>query len=304
MSKEEGPVVHMLSGASAGVIADGIMHPIDTIRARLQVQQGKSNYRGLLHAFSTIVQQEGWRALYKGFPIVVSATVPAHALYFGGYELSKKLLFPNTIQSEKGAVVHFLSGLIADISGALIWNPMDVIKQRLQIQITTKEGSTMPKYRGSFHALATIYREEGPLGLYRGFWTAIATYGPLVGIYFAGYEKLKLFFTKLHNYDTPQQLPFYYHLASGATAGAFAAAITCPLDVVKTRIQVHSRTNTEGYRTVFEAVKTVLKEEGARGFAKGMSARIMWIAPGNAITIAAYEQCKKFYLYFQDNSNK
>jgi len=262
------PLVHMFAGATAGVIADAAMHPIDTIRTRLQVQSGTGIYRSTSHAFATIVRNEGWAALYKGFPIVVAATIPAHALYFSGYELSKKLLFPSKREEEKGALVHFASGVIADVGGALVWTPMDVIKQRLQVQVTRKDGSVAPKYKGSFHALSTIFREEGPLGLYRGFFAAIATFGPLVGIYFVGYERLKKFFTELHNYESPTQLPFYYHIVSGATAGAFAAAVTCPFDVVKTRIQVLSRTNPENYRNAFQAIKTIFREEGIKGFKK------------------------------------
>lgn len=44
---------------------------------------------------------------------------------------------------------------------------IDIVDFRLQVQVTEKDGRVIPKYKGSFHALATIYREEGPLGLYR-----------------------------------------------------------------------------------------------------------------------------------------
>jgi len=192
---------------------------------------------------------------------------------------------------------------MADVCGAVIWTPMDVVKQRLQVQrsnLKTEGMGTEPqgvRYKGSFHALSTILREEGPLGLYRGFFTALATYGPLVGIYFATYEKLKLTIAKSRNYASVQELPFYYHLVSGASAGAFAAAVTCPMDVVKTRIQVFSRDNPEEYSNAYRAVKTIVQKEGIRAFSKGLGARILWIAPGNAITISAYEQCKKLYTY-------
>eukprot|EP00026_Physarum_polycephalum_P012012 Phypoly_transcript_12275.p1 GENE.Phypoly_transcript_12275~~Phypoly_transcript_12275.p1 ORF type:complete len:193 (+),score=4.62 Phypoly_transcript_12275:535-1113(+) len=187
---------------------------------------------------------------------------------------------------------------MADLCGALVWTPMDIIKQRLQVQRSTgvegvKEATL--KYKGSFHALRTILKEDGVLGLYRGFFTALATYGPLVGIYFSMYEQLKFTIADLRR-SSVQELPFYYHIASGASAGAFAAAVTCPLDVVKTRIQVLSRDNPQGYRNAFQAVRTIIQEEGLKGFRKGIGARILWIAPGNAITISAYEQCKRLYL--------
>jgi len=198
--------------------------------------------------------------------------------------------------------VHFLSGVIADVSGALIWTPMDVVKQRLQVQRSHASAEMPLKYKGSFHALTTIIREEGVLGLYRGFFTALATYGPLVGIYFATYEKLKAQIAEVRGYPSVSELPFYYHLISGASAGAFAAAVTCPIDVVKTRVQVLSRDNPQEYSNAWRAVRTIFHKEGIGAFSKGMGARILWIAPGNAITISAYEQCKKVFLYFFNTS--
>lgn len=38
-TKNESPLVHLLAGSLAGVIADGFTHPVDTIRARLQTQR-------------------------------------------------------------------------------------------------------------------------------------------------------------------------------------------------------------------------------------------------------------------------
>lgn len=57
-------------------------------------------------------------------------TIPAHALYFTGYESSKRFLGRHL---GEGSVTNFLSGFWADVMGSLIWTPMDVIKQRLQV---------------------------------------------------------------------------------------------------------------------------------------------------------------------------
>lgn len=40
---EDPPVVHLLSGAAAGMIAELSTHPMDTIRTRLQHQRGEVN---------------------------------------------------------------------------------------------------------------------------------------------------------------------------------------------------------------------------------------------------------------------
>jgi hypothetical protein len=50
------------------MIADGVVHPIDTIRARLQVQTGATS-QGTIRTFWNILTKEGWRAFYRGFGI-------------------------------------------------------------------------------------------------------------------------------------------------------------------------------------------------------------------------------------------
>lgn len=97
-----------------------------------------------------------------------------------------------------------------------------------------------------------------------------------------------------------ETLPSYLHLIGGANAGAIAAAVTCPLDVVKTRIQVQHTEGGHQYNTVLNTVRKMLQEEGLSAFGKGFFARIVWIAPGTAITIAAYEKFKSL-LSLYDN---
>ena len=85
----------LLSGATAGVIADVLTHPFSTVKTILQVQgaaRSSSNVinKGPISALFTIVKAEGFRPLYKGVGIVVVAAAPSQALYFGGYETVRK----------------------------------------------------------------------------------------------------------------------------------------------------------------------------------------------------------------------
>ena len=102
--KDEGPARlarELFAGCMGGVLTDLIVHPADTIRARLQVQSSapgvsaigeQARYTGTLDCARTMVRTEGWRSLYKGFRVVGMMSGPAHALYFGGYEWTKRRL--------------------------------------------------------------------------------------------------------------------------------------------------------------------------------------------------------------------
>eukprot|EP01087_Luapelamoeba_hula_P018257 TRINITY_DN5865_c0_g1_i2.p1 TRINITY_DN5865_c0_g1~~TRINITY_DN5865_c0_g1_i2.p1 ORF type:complete len:283 (+),score=25.60 TRINITY_DN5865_c0_g1_i2:119-967(+) len=254
------------------------------------LQRGNARlYKNTADALFKTVTQEGAHALYKGFAVVAAFTIPAHALYFFGYEFTKERL--GGPGENKGNLVYFASGVVADIFGAIVWVPQDVVKQRLQIQRTLRSpegGVSTAKYSGSLNCMLTVIREEGFFALWTGFLPALAVYCPFVGIYFVAYEQFKLYVKSRFGYATIDDLPFWSHITGGAVAGGIAAVITAPLDVVKTRIQVGA-----GYDGLRHAVRVIYREEGLSAFGKGMGARLLWIAPGCAIAIAAYEQFKK-----------
>jgi len=181
------------------------------------------------------------------------------------------------------AWVHFTSGLVAEFAGALLWTPQDVIKQKLQVLPPNSRISTLKLTNN-------IIKENGIGGLWKGFGAGLLAYGPFVGIYFVSYEQFKRLSQKIAKVQTEREIPSGYYLLSGALAGGISAAVTCPFDVIKTRIQIN---NSEEYSTIRKAIFS-MKKEGYGVFWKGLSARITWIAPSCAITLGAYEYCKVF----------
>jgi hypothetical protein len=240
----------------------------------------------LFDAFRKTLAEEGISAFYKGFGAVAALTMPAHALYFGGYEASKKILQPNRKEEDKSAWVHFTSGLFADVGGSIIWVPMDVIKQRMQMSNSNKTVA----FNNSMQAASHILRTEGLRGLYRGSVAAIATFGPYVGLYFSAYEHLKTRYASFAK--TPREnLSLPANLICALTASAASAFITCPIDVVKTNLQVYS-VSEGGHANTLDAIRSLYRQGGFSIFMRGWNARILWLAPGSAVTMAAYEQCK------------
>jgi len=251
----------------------------------------------MFDAFRKTWIQEGIRAFYKGFGAVAAMTMPAHALYFGGYEATKSLLQPSRSSQDKGAWVHFTAGFVADVCGSIIWAPMDVIKQRVQMAKGLKPG-----FENSFRAFKTILRTDGPIGLYRGAVVAIATFGPYVGLYFSFYEQLKHQFalysatenmkmSDMRSRKVNGMTEMASNLTAAFTAASLAALITCPIDVVKTNMQVYSVSD-GGSATTLDAIRSLYKSGGLKVFMRGWNARVLWLAPGSAITMVAYEQCK------------
>jgi len=62
---------HLACGGIAGLISDGVVHPIDTVRARMMVTSAASSgTSSATQTFMNILKQEGVPALYRGFSAV------------------------------------------------------------------------------------------------------------------------------------------------------------------------------------------------------------------------------------------
>lgn len=215
-------------------------------------------------------------------------TMPAHALYFGGYEAAKKCLQPSLSDDQKSSWVHFSAGFFADICGSIIWAPMDVIKGRVQMVQGNRSG-----FQNSFEAARSIIRSDGFLGLYRGAPVAIATFGPYVGLYFTFYANFKQRLARMDE-EKGWKVPELPRSLFAAFCGAsLAALLTCPIDVVKTNMQVYSIAD-GGSPNTLAAIKSLYRNGGLSSFLRGWNARILWLAPGSAVTMTAYEYCKHF----------
>jgi len=117
------------------------------------------------------------------------------------------------------------------------------------------------------------------------------------------YEQIKAAAVSLHRSSSPT-LPIYWTLCVAGAAGASAAWLTSPLDLVKTRLQVQRRaaalSNTGGtpfvYRSFVDGLREVAAKEGLRGMFKGSLARVLFVASTMSITVASMESFKQIYI--------
>jgi len=286
--------VHLIGGCWSGACSDLLLHPMSTLRARLMVQPERTKL-SLFGYARQVVAREGGSALFRGIGLVLAGTIPGSALFYAGYESAKSLLSEQSGVSSD--VKHLVSGGVATLCGSSIFQPLEVVVQKAQT------GACGPEVKGSFNTLLYVLRTSGVRGLYRGYMAAQLTWLPYFSIYFVAYERLKAAAMARLGAKSEHEVWSATFLLCGASAGAFAGALTCPVDVVKTRIQVGSLvTTTSGVAaaapplpslSIAGTVRDLWRTEGCRGFTRGMSARVMWLAPGSAVGITAYEWAKR-----------
>lgn len=89
-------------------------------------------------------------------------------------------------------------------------------------------------YKGTAHAARTIIKEEGFSALFHGYKATIFRDLPFSALQFTFYEQAQ---TWARQWKKSRDIGLPLELLTGASAGGLAGVITCPLDVVKTRIQ-------------------------------------------------------------------
>ena len=127
-------------------------------------------------------------------------------------------------------------GFLADLTASVIYVPSEVLKTRLQLQgrYNNPFFKSGYNYRSTLDATRTITRKEGVSALFHGYKATILRDLPFSALQFAIYEqerKLAMKWARSRDIGIPLEI------ATAGTAGGMAGVITCPLDVVKTRIQ-------------------------------------------------------------------
>ncbi|CAE8720927.1 unnamed protein product [Polarella glacialis] len=308
------PVVHtVLASAMSGFMSRIPCHPMDTIKARLQSAHG-SHYTGIAHCLRLTLAEEGFRGLYRGFGAVAVAGTPAACVYLTTYEVLKSKLVSK--DSKNTAFLgHFWAGMGAEAASCLVFVPVDVIKERLQVQQSppgaalraeacssgsrSGRSSAVPAYSGSWDAFRVISRSEGILGLYKGYYATLASFGPFSALYFVFYEQARAVLGAVSGRSDSASLPAGLTMAASAGAGAAAAVVTCPLDLAKLRLQTQRRLRAgeplpDGHlRGLGDGLRLAWREGGVRALFRGAGARAAFHAPSTCIAFTSFEECKK-----------
>ncbi|XP_036341756.1 mitoferrin-like [Rhagoletis pomonella] len=273
--------INMTAGALAGVLEHCVMYPLDSVKTRMQSLSPVTSKYDISTTFKNMIKKEGIMRPIRGVSAVVAGAGPAHALYFGSYEMTKELLTKVTTNNH---VNYMASGAVATLIHDAVSNPTDVIKQRMQMYNS--------KYSTVIGCMKDVYRNEGIKAFYRSYSTQLVMNIPYQTLHFATYE----FFQNTLNHE--RRYSPVVHMVAGGAAGATAAAFTTPLDVVKTLLNTQENGHTKG---MIEAIRQIHGVAGVKGFFRGMLARVLYSMPATAICWSTYEFFK-FYLAGSNHS--
>ncbi|KIJ65407.1 hypothetical protein HYDPIDRAFT_88335 [Hydnomerulius pinastri MD-312] len=220
---------------------------------------------------------------------------------------------------------HFVAGGLGGMCGAIVTSPFDVVKTRLQSSLFREKHTSvgmvgggvaaLPQRSGGLlwnfvetgHILRDIYRDESPRALFKGIGPTLVGVIPARSINFFTYGNGKQIIANNFNHGQENS---YVHLGAAAIAGIVTGTATNPIWVVKTRLQLTAseRRHPSSLSSVapsatkaptarlfggsYAMVKQIFREEGVRGFYKGLSASYLGVTEGT-IQWVLYERLKR-----------
>jgi solute carrier family 25 protein 38 len=188
-----------------------------------------------------------------------------------------------------------VAGLSSGVLSAVLLQPADLLKTRVQQSRSTSLLATIREIYGSPNSIRAFWRGTLPSALRTGFGSAL---------YFTTLNTLRQQAARsniLKNIGTGQDvrksasssaLPKLSNLANlttGAIARASAGFILMPMTVIKVRYE----SSLYSYRSIAEAGRDILKGEGLKGFFAGFGATAVRDAPYAGLYVLFYEQSKK-----------
>ncbi|KAF0690103.1 Aste57867_18497 [Aphanomyces stellatus] len=158
--------------------------------------------------------------------------------------------------------------------------PSNLVKTRLQVQ-----SRSHPMYTGTFDAFRKIVRQEGFLGLYKGFGASLLNI--VIGnLYITVYEVTNQF--AMENITAN---PSTANFISGATASIINQTVIVPLDIVSQRMMLDGQGSSAAAvksSSLLEIGRDIYRTQGIRGFYKGYMPSVMTYAPSSALWWGCY----------------
>jgi len=176
----------------------------------------------------------------------------------------------------------FAAALIAGALDILIKCPFERLKTMLQ-------GGEKGAVSG---LLLDTWRASGLQGLYAGLSMTLARDLPYLMLKWLTYVNAQ---TVLAPFVESTNV---VNLIAGAVAGAVAATVVTPADVIKTRLQIASKSSEKP--SIWVICQELISDGGIPALFRGLGPRLLRIPVYTAITLATFDMVKDFFAAAND----
>ncbi|XP_007046026.2 PREDICTED: mitochondrial uncoupling protein 3 [Theobroma cacao] len=286
--------IKILLTSLSAMVAETSTFPIDLTKTRIQLHgesQPLSSSTPSTNAFrvaSEIVREQGVLGLYKG----LSPAIIRHLFYtpirIVGYENLRNFVSSDgSLSLSSKALVGGISGVIAQV----VASPADLVKVRMQADGRIVSRGLQPRYKGPFDALKKIVAMEGFGGLWKGVFPNVQRAFLVNMGELACYDHAKRFV--ISNQISDDNI--YAHTLASIMSGLSATALSCPADVVKTRMmnQAGGKGGNVMYKNSYDCLVKTVKIEGLTALWKGFFPTWARLGPWQFVFWVSYEKFRQ-----------
>lgn len=173
-----------VGGAAAGIVSTLVCHPLEVIKDRLTVN--RVAYPSISLAFRKIYKDAGIGGFYAGMSPTLIGMLPYSTCYYFMYETLKRSYCQSKDKKSLSRAEMLLIGALSGFTASTLSFPLEVARKRLMVGALL--GKCPPNMAA---ALSEVVREEGLMGLYRGWGASCLKVMPSSGITWMFYEAWK-----------------------------------------------------------------------------------------------------------------
>ena len=256
---------NFVAGGLAGLAVDLCLFPLDTMKTRLQSEQG-------------FFKAGGFSGIYKGIGSVLSGSIPSAAIFFIVYEGFKAYysIYPPGSTSE--AAVQAIASALGAIAACIVRVPVEVVKQRSQVSLDST--------KSSLDVFRETVAKEGYHGLYRGFRITVIRDSLFSLLEFPIWEQMKTFYAVYYGLEKTAPLA---GACLGGVAGAISGFLTTPIDVAKTQMMLADSDALATKMGLLQSLVRIGGQGGLPGLFRGAVPRVCWISIGGFIFLGVYD---------------
>ncbi|XP_013392430.1 solute carrier family 25 member 38-B-like isoform X1 [Lingula anatina] len=170
----------------------------------------------------------------------------------------------------------FLAGSFSGTCSVLLFQPLDLIKTRLQSSVVKGQHPV-----AIWTIVSSVFRQDNIRGFWRGLTPSILRCVPGVGVYFSSLHWLRTNFGS----SNPSSIEL---LSFGVFARCIAGVTLSPFTVIKTRYE----SDVYKYNSITSAARAIYQGEGIRGLYCGLSATLLRDAPFSGLYLWFYTRIK------------
>lgn len=291
-------------GASAGMSAVMVVHPMDLAKTNLQVsgmKDMKELYPRAIQTMRELFRYENIVVYYKTLSASLFRQATYTATNIGVYQ-SLNDMYKSKGENVPTAKDSAIMGLMAGACAAFVGTPADVILIRIALDSKLPDDRKR-HYTSVPNALYRISQEEGIKGLWTGGVATVFRAMVTSMCQLASYSQFKRYFQA--DSDLMEHKPLVY-VKAGTLSGILTAFISMPLDMAKTRMQIMTITKgtVREYSGAVDVIRQVAQQSGVLAVWRGFLPYLLRCVPQTVLMFFFLEEYNKLYYEYVLKSEK